>query len=83
LSSLVKYVGSKDRAINDTRSALDGYTTLDFSLSYKNTHYGYKLLLSAKNITNVDVRYPSKPKSYEDDYAQERRNFFISLTKEF
>ena len=83
LSALVKYVGSKDRAENDERDKLKEYTTLDCSLHYTNTTHNYTLLLSAKNITNVNARYPSKPLSYEKDYAQDRRNFVITFTKEF
>jgi len=83
LSAVAKYVGAKDRVSGDTRTKLDAYTTLDTALQYKNKKYNYNLTLSAKNIFDEKIKFPSKPNTYYEDYAQERRNFLIALTKKF
>jgi len=83
LSSVAKYVGSKDRVSGDTRDKLKTYSTLDTSLNYKNQKYNYSLTASIKNIFNAKVTYSSPPNTYIEDYAQERRNFLIAFTKEF
>ena len=83
LGSLVKFVDSKDRKTGDTRPSLPSYTTVDMTLSYHNLAHRYKLLLSAKNIFDATVKYPSKPQSYENDYTQEGSNFLITFIKEF
>jgi len=67
----------------DSRDKLEAYKTLDTALQYKNKKYKYNLTLSAKNIFDEKVKFPSPPKTYSEDYAQERINFLIALTKEF
>jgi len=52
-------------------------------MSYKNKRYDFTLMLSLKNIFDAKVTYPSPPKTYSQDYEQERRNFLIALKKEF
>jgi len=83
LSGVAKYVGPKDRTNGDTRSGVEAYTTLDTSFNYQNLKHNYNLIFSVKNIFDANVKYPSPPKTYIEDYAQERRNFLISLKKEF
>lgn len=83
ISGVAKYIGSKNRASSDTRDKLKGYSTVDTSLRYKNKKYDYSLMLSAKNIFNANAKYPSAPNTYTADYAQERRNFLVSIVKSF
>ncbi|MBU0632494.1 TonB-dependent receptor plug domain-containing protein [bacterium] len=83
LSGVAKYVSSKDRVSTDTRNKVPAYATLDGTLSYKNLKYDYKLMLSVKNIFDAKVIYASPINTYVDDYVQERRNFIITLMKEF
>ena len=83
LSSVAKYVSSKDRVSGDTRDNLKAYSTLDATLSYKNVKYDYDVMFSVKNIFDADVRYASPKDSYTEDYRQERRNFMLTLKKEF
>jgi iron complex outermembrane receptor protein len=83
LSALAKYVSSKERASGDIRNTVEAYSTLDSALSYKNKRYDFTLMLSLKNIFDTKVTYPSPPKTYSQDYEQERRNFLIALKKEF
>lgn len=83
LSGIAKYVGSKDRVSDDTRENVEAYSTLDTTLKYKNIKYNFDVKLSVKNIFDADVKYPSPPKTYTEDYAQERRSFLVTITKEF
>ncbi len=83
LSSLLKYIGSKDRVSTDTREKVDAYTTLDLSATYKNIQDDYKITLSLKNLFDENVKYPSPPNTYVEDYTQEGRNFLVTFVKEF
>lgn len=83
LSGVAKYVSAKDRVSGDTRENLKAYSTLDATLSYKNVKYNYDVMFSVKNIFDADVRYASPNNSYIEDYRQEKRNFLITLRKEF
>ncbi|MDD2357541.1 MAG: TonB-dependent receptor, partial [Thiovulaceae bacterium] len=83
LSGVAKYVSSKDREPGDVREKVPAYSTLDASLRYKNLKYKYSVMFSIKDIFNASIIYPSPPNTYVQDYAQERRNFLITLTKEF
>ncbi|MBU1658284.1 TonB-dependent receptor plug domain-containing protein [bacterium] len=83
LSGIAKYVGSKERIAGDVRDKVKSYTTVDTSLYYINQKDNYSLTLSIKNIFNENVVFPSPPKTYSEDYAQESRNFLVVFTKEF
>ena len=83
LSGVAKYIGSKERLATDSRKKLKAYTTLDTALSYKNLKYDYSVVFSVKNIFDETVKYPSPPKTYIQDYEQERRTFLISISKRF
>ncbi len=83
ISGVAKYVGSKDRVSGDTREKVKDYSTIDSSLQYKNKKYNYNLSFSIKNIFDTKVTFPSPPNTYEQDYEQERRNFLVTLKKEF
>lgn len=83
LSSIVRYVSSKERISGDTRSKVPAYTTVDATLNYKNHKDNYDITIGVKNIFDDDVTYPSPPNTYVEDYTQEGRTFFITLRKEF
>ena len=83
LSSIVKHVSAKDRLSNDTRAKVVAYTTFDATINYKNHKHEYDIILSIKNVFDDDVIYPSPPKTYIEDYAQEGRNFLLAIRKEF
>ena len=82
-STIAKHVGAKRRVSGDDRDKVDAYTTLDASVRYENKRHEYSLTLSLKNIFDEDVRYPSQPNTYYEDYRQEGRNFLVAFTKEF
>jgi len=77
-----KYVGSKERAAYDSRESLDAYATLDMTLGYQ-TPKKLSLRLSIKNIFDADVKYPSSPYNYDNDFPQEGRSVMVTLTKVF
>ena len=83
LSGIVKYVGAKDRVIDDTRDKVPAYTTINTTLNYRNRQYDFDITLSLKNIFDANVVYPSTPNTYIEDYAQEGRNFLVAIKKEF
>ncbi|MCK4874880.1 MAG: TonB-dependent receptor, partial [Sulfurimonas sp.] len=83
LSGVAKYVGAKSRVLGDTRKKVEAYATFDTALNYYNSKYDCDLTVSIKNIFNSTVKFPSPPTTYKEDYEQERRNFMITLKKEF
>jgi len=83
LSGIARYVSSKDRVPSDERDKVDSYTKVDTTLNYKNRKYNYDLTFSVKNLFDTEIKYPSAPKTYTEDYLQEGRNFLITLKKEF
>jgi outer membrane receptor protein involved in Fe transport len=85
LSSVVKYVGKKDRVSDDSRDPLSAYTTIDMTLNYKNYAKDYDISFNIKNIFDDTVKYPSAyyPYYYPKDYTQEGRTFLVTLRKEF
>ncbi|WP_281950690.1 TonB-dependent receptor plug domain-containing protein [Nitrosophilus kaiyonis] len=78
-----KYVGKKNRYYYDYREKLDDYLSFDLSLNYTNLKNKYTINFALKNIFDEDIRYPSEPYTYDDDYRQEGRHFLISFNKEF
>ena len=83
LSTVVKYVGSKERESEDTREKLKSYSTFDASLHYEDPVYDYSLTFSARNIFDATVKYPSANRTYRDDYRQEGSNYMVTLRKRF
>ena len=83
LSGIAKHVSAKDRTEGDSRDKVPAYTTVDTTLNYNNYKYDYQITLSVKNIFDADVRYPSPPNTYIEDYRQEGRNFLLAIKKEF
>ena len=83
LSTILKYVSSKERETDDTRENLDDYNTVDASLHYKNRVNDYTLTLSIKNIFDQRVKHPSTTDTYSGDYTQEKRSFTATFVKRF
>jgi len=83
LNVIGKFVGTKKRIETDYRNDLKSYISFDLGLNYKNIKNRYMINFTVKNIFNNDIRYPSEPYTYDDDYKQEGRNYLISFSKEF
>lgn len=82
LSSVVKYVGEKNRIAGDSRAKLEGYTTLDLSAVYTLAD-DLTLALNLKNIGNTVYYLPSHQNTYPGDFVQEGRSYLLRLTKRF
>ncbi len=83
VGTIGKYVGSKERVWYDYRKKLDSYATLDLTVGYHDRRSGLRLQLSAKNLFDATVKYPSPPYNYDDDFTQEGRTVMLTLTKAF
>lgn len=84
LSSIVKYVGEKDRTITDPRTTkVNDYTTVDVSSVYTYRPYNLSVTLSIKNIFDETYFLPAPENTYSGDFEQEGRAFLIRLSKSF
>ncbi len=78
LGGVWNYVGNKKRYINDTRSDLSAYNTLDLTAGWQmNERKGWYAQAIIKNISDTIVRYPSPASTYPDDYPVAERSFWI------
>jgi iron complex outermembrane receptor protein len=60
LNTQLTWVGKRQRSVMDSRPTLDGYTTLDLSLRYKNVRQGrWNLALGVRNLLDTEVLQPS------------------------
>lgn len=77
-----RYVGKKRRSFYDTREALDSYFDLGASIDW---HWRqWDMMLSAKNLLDADIRYPSKPMTYINDYPTTKgRTFLFAIRGNF
>ncbi len=83
LGAVARYVGSKKRADYDYRiDDLPAYSTLDISVGYQKPR-DFKIGFSVKNLFDADIRYPSEPYNYDDDYPAEGRTVMLTFTKAF
>lgn len=77
-----RYSGSKIREVNDSREPLKAYLVTDVSVGYKLKDIG-EIQLSAKNIFNQTVKYPSEPSTYTDDYPGEGISAYLTFRSKF
>jgi len=83
LSTLLKYVGEKERINNDLREVVDDYMTLDLSAVYEHKRSGLTLTASVKNLFDTKYYLPSPIGTYPDDFEQEGLNYLLRLEKRF
>ena len=82
-SAAWRYSGSKIRENGDTRDKLDGWQTTDLSLGYKIKPYKAEIQITAKNIFDQKIKYPSEPRTYNDDYLGEGRGVYATVRGRF
>jgi len=58
VGTYVSYVGKKEHSSGDTRPEVDGYTTFDQAVTYKEK--GFSLQLSVKNLFDEEIIEPSQ-----------------------
>ncbi len=81
--TMLRYVGKRQREVDDTRSDLDGYTRFDQTVTYTNN--GYTLQVAVKNLFDDDIRYPAQlgdgvtMGTYVNDFPRDGRTFWVSL----
>ncbi|BCD67917.1 TonB-dependent siderophore receptor [Nitratiruptor sp. YY09-18] len=83
MSIMSRYIGAKRRVYYDNRPKLNDYIDTDIAMRYK---YDQNLEFSfvVKNIFDNDMRFPSKPYTYEKDYPiTDGRTFMIVLRGTF
>jgi len=83
LSAILKYSSKKDRVYEDKRDPIPASTIVDASLNYKSFRSNTNINFSIKNIFDQEVIYPSKPRTYQNDYPDVGRVFNLSISKEF
>jgi len=80
---VARYVGSKKRASYDYRTEkVPAYSTLDLTLGYS-IRRDFKVRVSAKNVFDADIRYPSEPYNYDTDFPAEGRTVMVTVAKAF
>ncbi|WP_069469804.1 TonB-dependent receptor plug domain-containing protein [Candidatus Marithrix sp. Canyon 246] len=61
LDTQINWVSERQRAFGDSRSPVDDYTTVDFTLRRKNIKKGHwNFAVSVRNLFDVDAREPSQ-----------------------
>jgi len=79
-----RHVDKRNRSAKDPRESLDGYDTLNLTLSRKNLYYkGLTLRSGVKNLFDADVRYPANYSDYKQDYPQTGREWWVQVSYEF
>ncbi len=77
-----RHVGERGREHLDDRGALEGYDTVDLTLSrYNLLVKGLTVRAGAKNIFNEGVKAPSYPDTYEKDLPRTGRSWWLLVSK--
>ncbi len=84
LSTQLNKVGSRSRALGDTRPSLDGYATMDLTL-YGNIYKNTKLRASIHNVLDEAAYEPSLGPNYKISYdlPLAGRNYYLELNYQF
>lgn len=72
------------RASGDPRPATKGHQTVDVALSSLNTwQKGFTMRVGVKNIFDEEIKYPSLPGTYPNDYPRPGRSWWMELSQDF
>ncbi len=81
LDAQMNWVGQRERAPNSPRPALDGYTTVDLTLRYKNIHADHwNIAIGLRNLLDSDARDPGELSS---EIPLAGRNGFVEARYRF
>jgi iron complex outermembrane receptor protein len=85
LNTQVNWIADRKRTFDDPRTAIDDYTTVDFTLRRKDIRQGHwNFAVGVRNLFDSDVREPSeKPIDIPNDLPLAGRNYFIELRYRF
>ena len=76
----LRLVSKRTRDSEDPRSDLDGYATVDQTLSYRYKQVNF--IASLKNVFDANVRYPAPADTYVDDYPRDGRTALFMISWE-
>ncbi len=80
LGAQAKYIGVRQRAAGDPRSALNGYTLVDLTVRRKRINDDWGLAFSVRNLFNSDAREPSpSPGLIVNDLPLPGRNYYLEF----
>jgi len=74
----LRLVSGRGRAEGDTRSSLEGYGTVDQTLSYR--YKDFNFIVSLKNLFDADVHYPAPAGTYVDDFPRDGRTAIFKIS---
>ncbi len=81
LDTQLNWIGKRERTKFDPRPALDGYTSVDLTLRYKNIRQGnWNFALGVRNLFDTDMRDPG---TLSDDVPLPGRNGFAEARYRF
>ncbi len=87
LSSQINWVGDRVRAANDSRSSIDDYTIVDFTVRRQNIYKSFDIAFGIRNVFDEDAREPSTPSGQlvpiPDDLPLEGRSFWAEVRYQF
>jgi iron complex outermembrane receptor protein len=79
-----RYVDKAYRELEDVRPALNGYSTLDATLSLLDLWIkGLTLRFGITNLQDAEVRYPAPIDTYPDDRPRAGRQWWATVTYQF
>jgi iron complex outermembrane receptor protein len=82
VNAQLNWVGDRERAVADPRSATDDYGLLDLSLKRNNLFPGVDAAIVVRNVTGEDAREPSSGEIV-NDYPLESRSLWLNLQYQF
>lgn len=62
---------------------MQAYHIVDLSVGQKIKKINGEIQITAKNIFDSTVKYPSEPRTYKDDYPSEGRAFYLTFRSSF
>lgn len=77
-----RYTGDVHRSIDDDRSMLSGYNTLDATFNYTPSSK-YSLRIGIKNLFDNEVTYPAPADTYPDDRPRPGRIWWANMGVNF
>ena len=83
ISSILKYVGKKDRLKDDLREKIDAYATVDVATTYEYEPYDLTLSFSVKNLLDKIYYLPAPDHTYVNDFVQDGTSFLLYMEKRF
>ncbi len=76
-----RYVGARERETGDVRSALDGYQSLDLTVSADKLGMpALSLRAGVRNLFDADVVYPAPQATYPGDYPRPGRQWWLAAS---